>query len=131
MSSDSDGHKPKVIYAYTDNTAAIDIVKSHGASGKSKRDKREAFLKTCGLTRMGDTVHLLAYDDVQQARSLALMRGLCMLERGIVRIERLANPAALVVSDDRGLRRRCFSLASPPVVLGRKQWENWLMRIEL
>ena len=99
--------------------------------GKGKRDKREAFLRTCGLTRMGDTVHLPAFEDTQQERALALVRGLHSLERGIIRMERLSDPATVVVSDDRGLRRRCFTLANPPVVLGRKQWENWLLRVEL
>jgi len=101
------------------------------AMGKGKRSKRESFLRTCGLTRMGDTVHLPVFEESQQTRALALVRGLHSLERGVVRFERLSAPAALVVSDDRGLRRRCFSLPCPPVVLGRKQWENWLLRIEL
>ena len=108
---------------------AVTLLKS--AMGKGKRDKREAFLRTVGLTKMGDTVHMPLYDEMQQERALGLMRGLHSLERGIVRIDWLSKPAAMVVSDDRGLRRRCLSLANPPVVLGRKQWENWLTRIEL
>ena len=113
---------PRPVFAAT-------LLKS--AMGKGKRDKREAFLRTCGLTRMGDTVHLPAFEDTQQERALALVRGLHSLERGIIRMERLSDPATVVVSDDRGLRRRCFTLANPPVVLGRKQWENWLLRVEL
>lgn len=105
---------------------AVTLLKS--ASGKSKRDKREAFLRTVGLTRMGDTVHLPTFDATQQERSLALMRGLKSLERGVLRVERLDHPAALVVSDDRGLRRRCFNLPNPPVVFGRSQFLNALMR---
>jgi len=111
---------PRPVFAAT-------LLKS--AMGKGKRSKREAFLKTVGLTRMGDTVHLPAFEVLQQDRALALIRGLHSLERGIVRIEQLCEPTAMVISDDRGLRRRCFSLASPPIVLGRKQWENWLLRI--
>ena len=108
---------------------AVTLLKS--AMGKGKRDKRESFLRTVGLTKMGDTVHMPLYDEMQQERALSLMRGLHSLERGVVRIDWLAKPAAMVVSDDRGLRRRCLSLANPPLVLGRKQWENWLARIEL
>ena len=92
---------PKPVFAAT-------LLKS--AAGKGKRSKREAFLRTCGLNRMGDTVHLPVYEELQQERALALICGLHALERGVVRIERLSNPAALVVSDDRGLRRRCFAL---------------------
>ena len=114
--------EPRPVFAAT-------LLKS--AMGKGKRDKREAFLRTCGLMRMGDTVHLPAYDEKQQERALALVRGLHKFERGVIRMEVLRRPAAIVVSDDRGLRRRCFSLASPPVVLGRKQWENWLQRCDL
>ena len=112
---------PRPVFAAT-------LLKS--AAGKGKRDKREAFLRTCGLLRMGDTVHLPVFDETQQERALALIRGLHALERGVVRLEMLTEPAALVVSDDRGLRRRCFSLPAPPVVLGRKQWEKWLLRVE-
>ena len=101
---------PKPVYAAT-------LLKS--AMGKGKRSKREAFLNTCGLKKMGDTVHLPAFDDVQQERTLNLIRGLHSLERGIVRLDRLERPTALVVTDDRGLRRRCFTLANPPVVFVR------------
>ena len=111
---------PKPVYAAT-------LLKS--AMGKGKRSKREAFLNTCGLKKMGDTVHLPAFDDVQQERTLNLIRGLHSLERGIVRLERLERPTALVVTDDRGLRRRCFSLANPPVVFGRAQFANWIERL--
>ena len=41
--------------------------------GKGKRDKREAFLRTCGLTKMGDTVHLPAFDATQQERALGAL----------------------------------------------------------
>lgn len=98
------------------------------AMGKSKRDKREAFLKTCGLRKMGDKVHLPSYTATQQERSLALIRGLHALERGVIRIDKLERPSAIVVSDDRGLRRRCFALANPPVVMGRAQFFNWMER---
>jgi len=113
---------PKPVFGVT-------LLKS--AAGKGKRDKREAFLKTCGLMRMGDTVHLPAFEESQQQRSLALMRGLHSLERGIVRVERLNDAAALVVTDDRGLRRRCFQLANPPVVFGRAPFFNWMERLAL
>ena len=80
---------------------------------------------------LDEKTNLPAFEDTQQERALALVRGLHSLERGIIRMERLSDPATVVVSDDRGLRRRCFTLANPPVVLGRKQWENWLLRVEL
>lgn len=111
---------PKPVYAAT-------LLKS--AMGKGKRSKREAFLNTCGLKKMGDTVHLPAFDETQQDRTLALIRGMHALERGIIRLERLERPTALVVTDDRGLRRRCFSLANPPVVFGRAQFCNWMERL--
>ena len=111
---------PKPVYAAT-------LLKS--AMGKGKRSKREAFLRTCGLTRMGDTVHLPTFDDSQQARTLNLVQGLHSIERGIVRMEMLKNPNTMVVTDDRGLRRRCFALANPPVVFGRAQFANWMERL--
>lgn len=110
-------------------TFAVTLLKS--AMGKSKRDKREAFLRTCGLTRMGDTVHLPTFLPSQQERSLALVRGLHSLERGVVSVAQITQPVAMVVSDDRGLRRRCFGLALPPVVMGRSQFYNMLDRIML
>ena len=110
-------------------TFSVQLLKS--AMGKSKRDKREAFLRTCGLMRMGDTVHLPTFLPSQQERSLALVRGLHSLERGVVSVAQITQPVAMVVSDDRGLRRRCFGLASPPVVMGRSQFFNMLDRIML
>jgi hypothetical protein len=71
-----DEHRP--VYAVT-------LLRS--AMGKGKRDKREAFLRSCGLKRMGDTVHLMTFLPVQQERSLALVRGLHSLERGVVRMQ--------------------------------------------
>lgn len=108
---------------------AVTLLRS--AMGKSKRDKREAFLKSCGLRKMGDTVHLPSFTATQQERSLALIRGLHTLERGVVRIDKLERPSAIVVSDDRGLRRRCHLLANPPVVLGRAQFFNWMEREQI
>lgn len=133
---------------------AATLLKS--AAGKSKRDKREvcgsgvaprsssedvtvsahalhcaqAFFKTCGLHRMGDTVHLPTFLPLQRERSLAIVRGLHSIERGVLRFERIERPAALVVSDDRGLRRRCFALAHPPVVMGRNQFFNMLRQAD-
>lgn len=101
------------------------------AMGKGKRSKREAFLNTCGLRKMGDMVHLPAFDESQQQRSLALVRGLHSLERGVVRLEKLGGSSTMVVSDDRGLRRRCFLLANPPVVFGRMQFFNFMERLML
>ena len=107
---------------------AATLLKS--AMGKGKRDKREAFLRTCGLIRMGDTVHLPCFDTTQHDRTLALIRGLHSIERGVVRVSQLSDPAAMVVTDDRGLRRRCFQLANPPVVFGRQQFQNWMERLD-
>lgn len=128
-------------YAITNRTAGLAMCRRYlpllqelllsRPTSRRVLNRREAFLRTCGLTKMGDTVHLPCFDETQQERALNLIRGLHSLERGVVRIEMLTQPAALVVSDDRGLRRRCFQLGCPPVVLGRKQWENWLMRLEL
>ena len=75
---------------------------------------------------MGDTVHLLSYLPQQQERSLGLVRGLHSIERGVLKFDSLERPSVLVVSDDRGLRRRCFSLAQPPVVMGANQFFNTL-----
>jgi hypothetical protein len=107
---------------------AATLLKS--AAGKGKRSKREAFLRTCGLLKMGDTVHLPAFDESMQMRSLSLVRGLHALERGIIRFQRLSSPSTMVITDDRGLRRRCFALANPPVVFGRNQLYNWMERVE-
>jgi hypothetical protein len=108
---------PKPVFAAT-------LLKS--AMGKSRREKREAFFKTCGLQRMGDTVHLPAYLPAQQERSLGLVRGLHSIERGVLSFAMISQPSTLLVSDDRGLRRRCFALPNPPVVLGRNQFFNMM-----
>ena len=103
---------------------AVTLLKS--AMGKSKRDKREAFFKTCGLHRMGDTVHLPTFLPAQRERSLGLMRGMHSIERGVLSFAKLEGATTVVVSDDRGLRRRCFALANTPVVLGRSQFFNMM-----
>ena len=113
-----------------DPTPVIGATLLKSAAGKSKRQRREAFLRSCGLTRMGDQVHLPSFTPSQRTRSLSLLRAIHKIEPGVVRVSRLEQPAAIIVSDDRGLRRRCFALASPPVVLGRAQFFNWLEQEE-
>ena len=100
------------------------------ALGKSKRDKREAFLRSCGLSRMGDTAHFPCFDETQRERTLGLFRGLHSLERGVLRVTVLKDPVVMIVTDDRGLRRRCFQLANPPVVFGRQQFVKWMERLD-
>ena len=43
-----------------------------------------------------------------------------------VSYEQLDAPTTIVVTDDRGLRRRCLDLPVPPIVLGSNQLYNWL-----
>ena len=46
-----------------------------------------------------------------------------------VTFRQLDSPAALVVSDDRSLRRRCIGLPHPALVLSSSQlyyWLDWL-----
>jgi len=103
----------------------VAAVRQRSLAGRSKREQREAFLRTCGLPRVGDIAHLPAFTEAQRERSIALLRGLDKLENAVT-YSRLDKPVAMVVSDDRGLRRRCFELPCPPVVLGRNQLLNWL-----
>ena len=53
------------------------------------------------------------------------MRGLSKLG-DVITFRQLNMPNAIVVSDDRGLRRRCLDLPLPPVVLSSSQFYHWL-----
>ena len=94
-------------------------------SGKAERKRREAFLNSCGLPRIGDTAHLPAFTAAQRERSISLVRGLSKLG-DVITFRQLNMPNAIVVSDDRGLRRRCLDLPLPPVVLSSSQFYHWL-----
>jgi len=111
-----DGELPRPVYRAT---------RLKAVSGKAERKKREAFLSQSGMPRIGDVAHFPAFTEAQRARSIALLRGLAKLN-DVVSFHQLDSPAAILVSDDRGLRRRCVELPHPPVVLGSSQFWNWL-----
>jgi len=100
--------------------------RTRSLAGRHQRERREAFLRTCGLPRVGDTTCLLSFSESQRDRSLSLVRGLDKLDPAISFFE-LEQPTCLVVTDDRGLRRRCFALPNPPLVIGRAQLINWIL----
>lgn len=95
------------------------------AIGRSNRAKQQQFLRSVGMQRVGATSHFLSFTEAQRARSLALVRGLQRFGDS-VQFTPVAEPAALLVTDDQGLRRRCMALDAPPAILGRQQLYNWL-----
>lgn len=77
------------------------------------------------MPRVGDRACLPAFTEAQRQRSIALLRGLKKLQ-DVVCFYTLDSPKTIVVSDDRGLRRRCLDLPVPAVILGSAQLYNWL-----
>ena len=108
----------------------VAATRNRSLAGRAQRERREAFLRNCGLPRIGDNAHLPGLNEAQRSRSLGLIKGLRKLGPEAVSFIHVADPATLVVSDDRGLRRRCMKLPSPPLVLGRAQFFNWLYSLE-
>ncbi|KAL1500383.1 hypothetical protein AB1Y20_013040 [Prymnesium parvum] len=103
----------------------VAVTRLRSMSGRAQRKQREAFLSSCGLPRVGDMTCLPAFTEAQRSRSIALLRGLKKLQ-DTVSFSVLDSPRTILVSDDRGLRRRCLALPTPPVVLGSSQLFNWL-----
>mmetsp|Transcript_7824 Transcript_7824/g.25802 ORF Transcript_7824/g.25802 Transcript_7824/m.25802 type:complete len:267 (-) Transcript_7824:193-993(-) len=103
----------------------IVATRQRAVPGKAERQRREAFLKACGLPRLGDTAHLPSFTPAQRERSANLARGLHKLGPGVISFRLLERPNAILATDDRGLRRRAMA-NSPVVVLGRSQLFNWL-----
>jgi len=83
----------------------IVATRQRAVPGKADRERRENFLKSCGLPRLGDSSHLIAFNEMQRGRSLNLVRGLKKLGPGIITFRQLEEPALMLVTDDRGLRR--------------------------
>jgi hypothetical protein len=106
----------------------IVATRQRAVPGKAERMRRESFLKACGLPRLGDTTHIIAFNEAQRERSVNLVRGLQKLGPTIITFRQLEEPALLLVTDDRGLRRRAMA-NSPAAVLGRMQLFNWLHSI--
>jgi len=106
----------------------IVATRQRAVPGKAERMRREAFLKSCGLPHLGDTTHMIAFNEAQRERSANLVRGLQKLGPTVITFRQLEQPALLLVTDDRGLRRRAMA-NSPAAVLGRMQLFNWLQSI--
>eukprot|EP00965_Chrysotila_dentata_P073581 2430427-Pleurochrysis_carterae.AAC.1 len=114
-------------------SVVLAVTRLRSLAGRRDRERREAFLKTCGLPRVGDTAHLPSFTPAQRERSIRLLAGLNSLESGggqVLRYSLIEDPQVLVVSDDRGLRRRLMTLKTPPAVLGRRQLYNWLYSLD-
>jgi hypothetical protein len=106
----------------------IVATRQRAVPGKAERMRRESFLRACGLPHLGDTTHMIAFNEAQRERSANLVRGLKKLGPTVITFRKLEEPALLLVTDDRGLRRRAMA-NSPAAVLSRMQLFNWLQSI--
>ena len=110
-----------------EEACVFEATRLRSLSGAAHRSRREAFMRTCGLPRVGDVSHFPGLCEAQRARSLGLVKGVRKLPPGLVSFKHVREPVSILVSDDRGLRRRCMSLASPPLVFGRAQFYSLLV----
>lgn len=95
-------------------------------SGRSQRKRVEAHLSGVGLRNVGQTMSMPLLTGPQRARSLAVARGLARLGGDPIKFVHLPAPGAVVVTDDRGLARRCSTMAQPAMVLTSSQFASWL-----
>lgn len=100
------------------------LVKS--PSGRSQRKRVEAHLSGVGLRNVGQTMSMPLLTPMQRARSLAVARGLARLGGDPIKFVHLPAPGAVVVTDDRGLARRCLTTAQPAMVLTSSQFASML-----
>uniref|UniRef100_A0A7S0L5T7 Uncharacterized protein n=1 Tax=Coccolithus braarudii TaxID=221442 RepID=A0A7S0L5T7_9EUKA len=115
-----------------DCDAVVAVTRMRSLTGRRDRTKREAFLKSCGLPRVGDTAHMPSFTSWQRDRSINLVNGLHKLDQGTgaVVYHLIEQPDVVVATDDRGLRRKIMTLESPPAVLGRRQLFNWVESLD-
>lgn len=107
---------------------AISATLLKSPSGRKKRKSVEAHLSGVGLRNVGQTMSMPLLTAPQRARSLAVARGLERLGgiRDPIKFVHLPAPGAVVVTDDRGLARRCSTMAKPAIVLTSSQFASWL-----
>ena len=100
------------------------LVKS--PSGSKQRKRVEAHLRGAGLKHLGQTMSMPLLTEPQRSRSLNVARGLARLGGNPIRFVHLPEPPALIVTDDRGLARRCAVRDTPSAVLTSAQLASWL-----
>ena len=115
----------------TQSNGAISATLVRAPQGKKDRDRIEAHLKGVGLRNLGQTMCMPLLTEPQRERSLNVVRGLKRLgnvKNDPIKFVHLPEPPALVVTDDRGLARRCSTRAEPCAVLTSAQLAVWLAR---
>ena len=98
---------------------------------RKDRDRMQAHLRGVGLRNLGQTMCMPLLTEPQRLRSLNVVRGLKRLgnvKNDPIKFVHLPEPPALVVTDDRGLSRRCSTRAEPCAVLTSAQLAVWLAR---
>ena len=100
------------------------LVKS--PSGRKERKRVEAHLRGVGLKHVGQTMSMPLLTEPQRYRSMNVVRGLARLGGDPIRFKHLPGPGAVVVTDDRGLARRCAVRQEPAAVLTSSQLASWL-----
>ena len=115
----------------TQSNGAISATLVRAPQGKKDRDRIEAHLKGVGLRNLGQTMCMPLLTEPQRERSLNVVRGLKRLgnvKNDPIKFVHLPEPPAVVVTDDRGLARRCSTRAEPCAVLTSAQLAVWLAR---
>ena len=113
------------------SNGAISATLVRAPQGKKDRDRIEAHLRGVGLRNLGQTMCMPLLTEAQRERSLNVVRGLKRLgnvKNYPIKFVHLPEPPALVVTDDRGLSRRCSTRAEPCAVLTSAQLAVWLAR---
>ena len=113
------------------SNGAISATLVRAPQGKKDRDRIEAHLRGVGLRNLGQTMCMPLLTEAQRERSLNVVRGLKRLgnvKNDPIKFVHLPEPPALVVTDDRGLARRCSTRAEPCAVLTSAQLAVWLAR---
>ena len=113
------------------SNGAISATLVRAPQGKKDRDRVEAHLRGVGLRNLGQTMCMPLLTEAQRERSLNVVRGLKRLgnvKNDPIKFVHLPEPPALVVTDDRGLARRCSTRAEPCAVLTSAQLAVWLAR---
>ena len=113
------------------SNGAISATLVRAPQGRKDRDRVQAHLRGVGLRNLGQTMCMPLLTEPQRLRSLNVVRGLKRLgnvKNDPIKFVHLPEPPALVVTDDRGLSRRCSTRAEPCAVLTSAQLAVWLAR---
>lgn len=113
------------------SNGAIAATLVRAPQGRKDRDRVQAHLRGVGLRNLGQTMCMPLLTEPQRLRSLNVVRGLKRLgnvKNDPIKFVHLPEPPALVVTDDRGLSRRCSTRAEPCAVLTSAQLAAWLAR---